>query len=147
MTAQKLPFFVYGTLRPGECNHDLFLHGRTAVEQPARLAGAVLYEGPGYPYAVESPGDAGSVAGELVTAAPGEYGELLAVLDRLEEYVAPGHPRNLYERVARDVLLPDGTAVRAWVYVAAPDVARRLRAQGTPIRGGDWCGRRPTGSA
>ncbi|MGW0552916.1 gamma-glutamylcyclotransferase family protein [Streptomyces sp. NPDC002926] len=136
----ELPFFVYGTLRPGECNHDLFLHGRTAAEEPALLAGAVLYEGPGYPYALLDAG-AGTVAGEVVTAAAGEYEELLAVLDRLEEYVAPGHPRNLYERVARDVVRPDGTAVRAWVYVAAPGPARKLRASGTRIRGGDWCGR------
>ncbi|MFD9220486.1 gamma-glutamylcyclotransferase family protein [Streptomyces sp. NPDC060064] len=136
----ELPFFVYGTLRPGECNHDLFLHGRTAAEEPALLTDAVLYEGPGYPYALLDAGG-GTVAGEVVTAAPGEYGELLAVLDRLEEYVAPGHPRNLYERVARDVVRPDGTAVRAWVYLAAPGLARELRAKGTRIRGGNWCGR------
>ncbi|TQK44477.1 gamma-glutamylcyclotransferase (GGCT)/AIG2-like uncharacterized protein YtfP [Streptomyces sp. SLBN-118] len=137
---EELPFFVYGTLRPGEINHDLFLHGRTAAEEPAVLADAVLYEGPGYPYALLEPGG-GTVAGEVVTAAPGEYGELLGVLDRLEECVAPGHPRNLYERLAREVRLPDGTAVRAWVYVAAPGVARKLRATGTPIPGGDWTGR------
>lgn len=28
-----LPFFVYGTLRPGEHNHDLFLRGRTRTEE------------------------------------------------------------------------------------------------------------------
>ncbi|MCX4822912.1 gamma-glutamylcyclotransferase [Streptomyces sp. NBC_01142] len=139
-TEGQLPFFVYGTLRPGECNHELFLQGRTAVEEPARLVDAVLYEGPGYPYAVDDQGG-GTVAGEVVTAAEGEYGELLAVLDHLEEYVAPGHPRNLYERVARDVVRPDGTAVRAWVYVAAPSVAGKLRATGTPVPGGDWSGR------
>ncbi|MGI5399059.1 gamma-glutamylcyclotransferase family protein [Streptomyces sp. CA-135486] len=136
---EALPFFVYGTLRPGECNHDLFLHGRTAAEAPAVLEDAVLYEGPGYPYALLEPGG-GTVVGEVVTAAPGEYGELLAVLDRLEEYLAPGHPRNLYERVAREVVRPDGTAIRAWVYVAAPVVARELRAKGARIRSGDWRG-------
>lgn len=143
MNGQGLPFFVYGTLRPGECNHDLFLHGRTAAEEPARLPGAELYDGPGYPYAVESSRTRGAsgVVGDLLTAAPGEYADLLTVLDRLEEYVSPGHPRNLYERVALDVLRPDGTAVRAWVYVAAPDVAGRLRAHGTAIPGGDWCAR------
>ncbi|MEU1186145.1 gamma-glutamylcyclotransferase family protein [Streptomyces sp. NPDC005859] len=171
MSAPGLPFFVYGTLRPGEVNHDLFLRGRTLREEPARLAGAVLYQGPGYPYAVEDRG--GWVTGSLVTPLPQAYGELLAELDRLEEY-APGDPRNLYERVTREVRidvetglglgLGTGTGagtemgtgvtveareggsaslpVRAWVYVAAPAVAARLRARGKLIESGDWLARR-----
>ncbi|GGY12549.1 gamma-glutamylcyclotransferase family protein [Streptomyces djakartensis] len=132
-----LPFFVYGTLRPGGVNHGTFLRGRTRSAEPGRLVGAVLYEGPGYPYAVEEPGG-GAVSGELVTALPETYAELLAELDRLEEYV-PGDPRSLYERVERKVVRDaDGATVRAWVYVAAPAVAARLRARGRPIPGGDW---------
>ncbi|HET9381741.1 MAG TPA: gamma-glutamylcyclotransferase family protein [Streptomyces sp.] len=134
---QRLPFFVYGTLRPGECNHDAFLRDRTHAVEPARLTGAVLYEGPGYPYAVEEPGGR-TVHGDLVTARPEAYDELLLALDELEEYV-PGDPRSLYVRVAREVTrtAAPGT-VRAWVYVAAPAVTARLRAHGTPVAGGDW---------
>ncbi|MBC9728296.1 gamma-glutamylcyclotransferase family protein [Streptomyces sp. TRM68367] len=136
----NLPIFVYGTLRPGEVNHDLLLRGRTRSEEPGRLAGAVLYDGPGYPYAVEEPG--GVVCGELVTALPEAYPALLAELDRLEGY-APGSSRNLYERVGRDVVRDaDGMTVRAWVYVAAPRVAARLRSRGKLIDGGDWRARR-----
>ncbi|MFD7283693.1 gamma-glutamylcyclotransferase family protein [Streptomyces sp. NPDC059862] len=136
----RLPFFVYGTLRPGEPNHDLFLRGRTSAEEPGRLSGAVLYDGPGYPYAVEEPG--GTVSGELVTALPHAYDELLAALDRLEEYL-PGDPRSLYERVEREVVRDtDGAAVRAWVYIAAPAVAARLRARGKIVEGSDWRARR-----
>lgn len=132
----RLPFFVYGTLRPGEHNHDHFLRGRTQSERPGRLADAALYDGPGYPYAVPESG--GVVHGEVVAALPEAYDELLAVLDELEECV-PGDPRSLYERVARPVTLDaDGTVVRAWVYVAAPAVAVRLRAHGRRIEGGDW---------
>jgi gamma-glutamylcyclotransferase (GGCT)/AIG2-like uncharacterized protein YtfP len=133
----RLPFFVYGTLRPGEHNHDLFLRGRTRSEVPGRLTDAVLYDGPGYPYAVDEPGG-GVVRGELVIAAPDQYGQLLGILDELEEY-APGDPANLYERVAREVTREeDGMSVRAWVYVAAPAVAAALRARGRLIEGGDW---------
>jgi gamma-glutamylcyclotransferase (GGCT)/AIG2-like uncharacterized protein YtfP len=144
VSAPKLPFFVYGTLRPGEPNHDLLLRGRIRSEEPGRLTGAVLYEGPGYPYAVEERGEehGGVVYGEVVTALPEVYAELLVVLDRLEEY-APGDPRSLYERVERDIILDedgdgDGRSVRAWVYVAAPTVAARLRARGKRIGSGDW---------
>ncbi|MFR9798405.1 gamma-glutamylcyclotransferase family protein [Streptomyces sp. MS06] len=136
----SLPFFVYGTLRPGGRHHDRFLHGRTLREEPARTTGLLLYEGPGFPYAVEQPpgGPRATVRGDLVTAAPQAYDELLAALDRLEDFT-PGDPRNLYDRVTRDVERDaDGTAVQAWVYVAAPAVAARLRASGTPVAGGDW---------
>ncbi|WLW55160.1 gamma-glutamylcyclotransferase family protein [Streptomyces sp. YU58] len=141
MTAPRLPFFVYGTLRPGEANHDLFLRGHTLSELPARLPDAMLYAGPGYPYAVEQPGSA--VHGDLVTALPDTYTDLLAALDRLEEYT-PGDPRNLYERVERKVtLLPDGPRVPAWVYLAAPTLTTHLRTHGTPIPSGNWRSRDP----
>ncbi len=140
MTPPPLPFFVYGTLRPGEPNHDLFLRGRTHSEERARLHGAALYDGPGYPYAVDAPGAV--TVGELVTARPEAHPQLLSELDRLEEY-APGDPHNLYERVAREVTRDtDGTAVRAWVYLAAPAVTARLRTHGKLIEGGDWTARR-----
>ncbi|MFF8449494.1 gamma-glutamylcyclotransferase family protein [Streptomyces leeuwenhoekii] len=133
----ELPFFVYGTLRPGGPNHALFLRGRTRAEEPARLTGAVLYDGPGYPYAVEEPGG-GPVRGDLVTPRPEEYAGLLAALDRLEG-CTPGGRHHLYDRVAREVTCErDGRTVRAWVYVAAPALAARLRARGTPIAGGQW---------
>ncbi|MEU8580149.1 gamma-glutamylcyclotransferase family protein [Streptomyces abikoensis] len=132
-----LPVFVYGTLRPGRHNHDRFLRGRTVAEQPARLRGAVLYEGPGYPYGVAEA--EGEIRGELITVAPGEYVRVLAALDALEDYV-PGDPLNLYERVVGDVLVEGGGPVRGWVYLAADRVACRLRASGTRVPGGDWRG-------
>ncbi|MGW0116995.1 gamma-glutamylcyclotransferase family protein [Streptomyces sp. NPDC003327] len=124
-----LPLFVYGTLRPGAYNHDRLLLGRTAAEEEALLPGALLHDGPGYPYAV--PGD-GTVTGTLVTPAPDAYAELLAALDRIEGGAG-------YVRSARDALrVRDGTTVRAWVYLAAP---------GTPlgplIATGDWFSRTP----
>ncbi|WP_405390940.1 gamma-glutamylcyclotransferase [Streptomyces sp. NBC_01102] len=144
MTGTGPPFFVYGTLLPGQRNHDRFLRGRTSGERPAVLPGALLYEGPGYPYAV---GGHGTVHGALVTAAQGSYAELLGLLDDLEEYLGPDHPRNLYERVVRRVVPGTGPGsgepVRAWVYLAAAAVTRSLRTGGTPVPGGDWLKRPP----
>ena len=77
------------------------------------------------------------MCGEIVTARPEAYEQLLEELDELEEYV-PGDARSLYERVARDAVRADGvTVVRAWVYVAAPAVAARLRSGGKLIEDGD----------
>lgn len=133
---ERLPFFVYGTLLPGQANHAWALRGRTAHEEPARLTGALLYDGPGYPYAIPGPPDA-VVHGALIHPRAADYDEVRAVLDRLEDY-APGDPRNLYERVVTEAARPDGRTVRAWVYLAAAPLAARLRATGTPIAGGDW---------
>ncbi|MGK5543780.1 gamma-glutamylcyclotransferase family protein [Streptomyces sp. URMC 127] len=135
---ERLPVFVYGTLRPGQANHGRFLRGRTVAEEPALLRGAVLYEGPGYPYAVAEPG--GEVRGELVRPAPDVYAAVLASLDELEGCARDGSGE-LYVRVVRAVL-PDGGEgpVRAWVYLAAEPTARRLRSAGTRVRGGSWPG-------
>ncbi|MFJ2604914.1 gamma-glutamylcyclotransferase family protein [Streptomyces sp. NPDC087425] len=136
LPSPSLPFFVYGTLRPGESNHDVFLRGRTSAEEPARLVGAVLYDGPGYPYAVEA--RQGVIQGELMTPRPTEHEALLAALDHLEVFT-PGDPANLYERVQREVIRDtDGELIRAWVYLAAPRVAQRLRTRGKLIESGDW---------
>ncbi|WP_205571335.1 gamma-glutamylcyclotransferase family protein [Streptomyces sp. YIM 130001] len=139
----RLPFFVYGTLRPGGRYHDAYLNGHLLAEEPGLLQDTLLYEGPGYPYAVRTP-SAGPVRGSLITPLPAHYARVLDALDHLEGY-RPGSPDHLYDRVPLDVLrepapsrnaLPQ--AVRAWVYVAPAGLAARLRASGTPLPGGDW---------
>lgn len=134
----RLPFFVYGTLLPGERNHHL-LSGRTVSWAPAVLPGALLLHGPGYPFAVADPGGAAAVRGEVATVAEEFYAEVLVELDRLEEYV-PGDPANLYERVARNVRTPGGGGgeTTAWVYVAAERIAHDLLLSGSRVENGDW---------
>ncbi len=128
--------FVYGTLRPGGSNHDALLRGRTAWCEPARLPGAVLYHGPGYPFALDgAPGDL--VRGDLLQPLPAHYDTVLAALDRLEEYT-PGDPAGLYVRLVRDVLDGAGRARPAWVYLAGPDAGRALRASGRRVAGDEW---------
>ncbi|WP_308405698.1 gamma-glutamylcyclotransferase family protein [Streptomyces tardus] len=133
----RLPFFLYGTLRPGQRHYEWALRGRTASEEPASLAGLMLYEGPGYPYAVAGVDPARTVRGELVLPQRAHYAEVLAVLDRLEDY-SPGGADNVYTRIATEVTLDTGGAARAWVYLAADPLAGRLRTTGTPIPSGDW---------
>ncbi|HMQ31224.1 MAG TPA: gamma-glutamylcyclotransferase [Chloroflexaceae bacterium] len=137
-----LPFFVYGTLRPGEHNYARLLAGRTSAEAPAALAGAALFtEGP-YPFLVTAPDLAGPgdlVRGDLVALPPALYGPVLAQLDALEGYVA-GSAANLYERVVIEVAAADGPR-RAWVYVAGAAALARIRSGAMRrIPGGAWPG-------
>jgi gamma-glutamylcyclotransferase (GGCT)/AIG2-like uncharacterized protein YtfP len=135
VTDRRLPFFVYGTLLPGERNHRL-LAGRTRAWTPAVLPGALLYRGPGYPFAVADPVGAGLVHGEVVDISAAMYEAVLADLDRLEDYT-PGGPANRYERVVRAVRGERGQT-EAWVYLAGPLATRELLPAADRIPGGDW---------
>ncbi|MFI9326703.1 gamma-glutamylcyclotransferase family protein [Kitasatospora sp. NPDC052868] len=145
---ESLPFFVYGTLRTGGRNHAAHLAGHCAAVRPAVLEGAALHEGPGFPYAV--PDRERRITGELITVRPGAYARVLAALDLLEECRADGTGLYVRRRMAvRPVERPDegrvdawtdpgAGPVDAWVYLAGPAAAARLRARPALIRSGDW---------
>ncbi|MFF7195779.1 gamma-glutamylcyclotransferase [Streptomyces sp. NPDC008079] len=135
MTDPRLPFFLYGTLLPGGRNHGV-LRGRALTWTPAELPGALLFHGPGYPYAVPDPAGEGVVHGALAAVGPEAYADVLADLDRLEEY-APGAPANLYER-RRTHVRTAGGPTPAWVYFAADRTARELLLSGERVSGGRW---------
>jgi gamma-glutamylcyclotransferase (GGCT)/AIG2-like uncharacterized protein YtfP len=135
VTDPRPPFFLYGTLLPGGRNHAV-LRGRALTWTPAELPGALLFHGPGFPYAVAGPAGEGVVRGALMTADPRTYDGLLADLDRLEGYV-PGGPANLYERRRAEVRTAGGT-ISAWVYFAADGTARDLLRSDRPIADGRW---------
>jgi gamma-glutamylcyclotransferase (GGCT)/AIG2-like uncharacterized protein YtfP len=137
----QLPFFVYGTLKPGEENYLRLLADRTVEETPATLAGAALFTQGPYPFLLTAPdlllpGD-DLVQGVLIASPPAQYGAVLAELDALEGYVAGGAD-NLYERVVCEVATAGGPR-RAWVYVAGASALALIRAGAMRrIAGGVW---------
>ncbi|MEU9075641.1 gamma-glutamylcyclotransferase family protein [Kitasatospora sp. NPDC048538] len=159
---EALPFFVYGTLRSGGCNHAAHLAGRCADIRPAVLDGAALHDGPGYPYAVPDATPGRRIVGELVTIRPGAYAGALTALDLLEGCRADG--TGLYVRRRLTVRTEAGAGAatagavgevggagavgrvgagpgelrEAWVYLAGPAVAARLRTRPALIDSGDW---------
>ncbi|MDH6118376.1 gamma-glutamylcyclotransferase (GGCT)/AIG2-like uncharacterized protein YtfP [Kitasatospora sp. GAS204A] len=140
MTDPVLPLFVYGTLRLGQRYHARYLGGRCERIERAVLAGATLHEGPGYPYAVADPDPGRLVHGELITVQPAQFGQVLATLDELEECHPDG--TGLYVRLRLPVTLDaSGERVPAWVYLAGPKPAARLRERPAPIPSGDWADR------
>lgn len=142
-----VPVFVYGTLLPGEVNHDLLLRGKTEAEIPGTLRGAHMWSNAGhfkkegktwaFPFVALSPEDQeATVRGCIVTIKPEFFDDVLVELDDLENYV-PGDPNNRYERsiiTARD---DNGLHYRCFIYVAAQRIRREVELL-TPIPHGDW---------
>jgi len=112
--AERLPVFVYGTLRPGQKNYPRYLQGRTLREYPATIHGRLYFVADGgYPYL--KPGE-GTVTGELLELNPASYDETLYELDLLEEYDPQDEGHSVYLRRKSTVTLSQGKQVAAWVY-------------------------------
>ncbi len=129
-TTASYPFFVYGTLRPGENNYQRLLADVSSLERRATLAGASMYAGPGFPYVAR--GGVGVVTGDLIWV--NDYDQTLRRLDQLEGFRGP-EADNHYDRALAEVVTDSGEPVAAWVYfagnLARTDATRR-------IESGDW---------
>ncbi len=131
----QLPFFVYGTLIPGQPNDTYWSDAILSVE-PAVFSPGRLFDFGSFPMLVESrwPDGGGQVSGRLVHVSAEPYGSILAAIDGLEDYDPANEAASIYRRVARDVSTAAGETVRAWVYIG-----RESFAQGRPVvTGGDW---------
>ena len=97
---ELLPFFVYGTLLPGQPN--AYLWGEAvAAQQTAVLPNGRLYDLGSFPMLVEEGEE--SVQGMLIWVRPAEYTAVVASLDELEGY-DPAQPlASAYRRVRRAV--------------------------------------------
>jgi gamma-glutamylcyclotransferase (GGCT)/AIG2-like uncharacterized protein YtfP len=133
---EQLPFFVYGTLKPGQGNYRRLLTGRTVSEVAASLPGAALYtEGP-YPFLVWE--DESTVQGVVITVPAAQYATMLRELDALEDYTPGNGDENLYERIACEVQTAQGL-LRAWVYLAGSRAAARIASGGMHrVPDGNW---------
>jgi gamma-glutamylcyclotransferase (GGCT)/AIG2-like uncharacterized protein YtfP len=140
MTSINHPFFVYGTLKPGEPNYARFLAGRTSAEVPASFVGGALYSAGHYPCLVTAPDLVGPderVLGALISVDDEGYAAIQAQLDSLEGYVEGGAD-NFYERLLVTVEAADGPR-QAWIYVIGAAGLARIRAGELPkVPDGNW---------
>lgn len=111
---ERLPFFVYGTLLPGQPNYYYWADAVLAIET-AVFPNGRLYDLGSYPMLIEAEG--GSVIGAAITVAPEQYQTILARLDQLEEYDPDQPDQSSYIRAKREVWLKNGRKQTAWVYI------------------------------
>ncbi len=124
------PFFVYGTLLPGQLNYSLWENDVISC-QPATIWAATLYDMGAYPMLIE--GHEGVVSGQLIEIDPDQYEQVLARIDTLEQYDERAHRQSAFIRVARQIQCADGSQVVGWVYVGQPKNVTGM----SPI-GGNW---------
>jgi len=148
---ERLPVFVYGSLRVGEGNYLRLARGNTVREVSAVLPRHRMYRNWLYDdyYPCVTDGDEGErVVGDLLYLRPESYEEVLASLDALEMYDPATHS-GPYLRVKRTAFAADDAErahpIAAWVYHASPETLAS-RTEDDRIAGGDWLeGRRTEG--
>mgnify|MGYP001293351242 CR=1 FL=1 len=109
------PFFVYGTLLPGQPNFFLWGADIIAMES-AVFHGARLYDMGYYPMLVTAvPSE--TVQGMIITVNPAHFESVVQQLDELEGYDPYQPEESGYRRRVVEVVLADGGFQRAWVYL------------------------------
>ena len=133
-------FFVYGTLKRGECREEVFSRHLDEDEfeiVPASVK-AELYDLGPYPAIV--PGE-DTVFGEAVIVNnPDKVDTLIAVLDSIEGYYGDDSPSNLYLRKEVTIQVEEDT-MEAITYMFSQEQQLRDRAKHLPdgIWGSERC--------
>ncbi len=135
-----LQVFVYGTLKPGECNYQRYCVGKVVEEKEAIAYGQLFDLSLGYPAMTtgESP-----VQGFVLTFADSG---ILSVLDELEDYNLHRQPEeNEYNRLQIATYDKAGEALGlAWVYLMTFEKIKRF--EGALMPSGWWGNQHRVGS-
>lgn len=124
--------FVYGTLKPGECNYARYCDGQV-TDQFEAIAYGTLYHLPvGYP--AMTVGDRPIQGVVLCLRDP----STLNALDMLEDYDPNRSPdKNEYNRITIDVFDAQGNSQgTVWAYIM--DAAHVMQRGGVPLPDGVW---------
>lgn len=113
---ERLPLFVWGTLRAGHGNWKYFLKGNTEGHEEATLANHKMYPVGLVIFKDEQETGKYCVRGEVHYIKDDVYEEVLRKVDSLEGY-NPDADFGFYLRRKVTVELDSGENVDAWVYV------------------------------
>jgi gamma-glutamylcyclotransferase (GGCT)/AIG2-like uncharacterized protein YtfP len=125
--------FVYGTLKPGECNWDKYCEGRVTEVIKAQTFGK-LYDFPELGYPAMSEGD-DVVRGYLLSFVDDSW---QGPIDELEEYDPTlSLEENIYQRSKIEVYTDDGQPLgSSWGYSMLP--SRIASLGGIEVKSGEW---------
>ena len=126
---QRLPVFLYGSLRHSEENYTL-LRGYTVHEEPARVEHMDLYAVGRQPVAI--PG-AHFVVGEIAAIKPLVYEQILSQLDAFENGLLEDN--HFFQRRRCLATTADGSTHEAWIYTGESSLITAACAR---IASGDW---------
>ncbi|MEM7802974.1 MAG: gamma-glutamylcyclotransferase family protein [Chloroflexota bacterium] len=138
----NLPFFVYGTLIPGQSSSTLWNRGITQ-SQDAYLTNSLLYSLGDFPMLIDSDQPDGisflnyksaRVKGKLVMVDSLQYRAIVSELDRYEGYFPENEAESLYLRRRRWVTLDSGKQKLAWAYIGKITYTKDRPV----VPGGDW---------
>lgn len=137
---RNLPYFVYGTLRPGNGNFKRYLEGKSFHLRPAKLTGFVMVSLGGFPMAIETGNKKDVIVGELVSLRPKEFASTTKSLDALEGYPS-FYDKLIVSAEAEEIMSDNVVKLRdeeAYVY-ASPEVhAEKYLKTYSKVIGGDW---------
>ena len=129
---KSIPFFVYGTLIPGQPND--FYWGQHIINTTAAVyPHGRLVSLRAFPMLLEESPTTADISGVLVYVAPDHYEAVMAAVDQLEE-ADPENPASPYSRALREVITAAGEKITAWVYLGATEIGNNY----PTIESGDW---------
>ena len=133
---KELKIFVYGSLREGFFNYDLYLKGKIKSIKPAIIEGYDLYHMPykGYP-AIFSGKQ--TIIGEVVELL--DYKINLKAMDKMEGFIESGNPNNEYSReIVRVKYTDDEKYEDCYCYIYNKSIDNKFDKEAIYINDGDW---------
>lgn len=124
-----LPFFVYGTLLPGQPNFGLWSDHIVSL-RPARLPGFALLDLGPYPMIVRRPAEVVGLVAELDRAS---FPDVVSALDYLEGFDPDRPSASEYRRERHIARTLGGLPIAVWTYAGHPSTSDYPL-----IPGGDW---------
>lgn len=134
--SKKTNIFVYGSLRKGFFNFDIYLKGKVKSVKHAEITGYELYHMPYKGYPAVLPGN-NTILGEVIEF--DDYDSTLKAIDKMEGFFGEGNPDNEYTRKLVKVKLTDDESYEeCYSYFYNKDLDKRFQNEAVYIKNGDW---------